>query len=79
MCLLIWDDKTSINSRLMKTNGLMMTHDEDTKRFFRYSQVGALSSSSTLVTNSADTEGITSANSRIYLRMTLHMGPWQVR
>ncbi len=40
VCLLIWDDKTSINSRLMKTNGLMMTHDEDTKHYFRNSQVG---------------------------------------
>lgn len=35
VCLLIWDDKTSLNNPLMSTSGLMATHDEDTRRYFK--------------------------------------------
>ncbi|ONK62965.1 uncharacterized protein A4U43_C07F10000 [Asparagus officinalis] len=37
--LLIWDDKTSHNRFLLKTDGIMHTHDEETKKFFRHSSV----------------------------------------
>ncbi|KAG6556491.1 hypothetical protein Mapa_001817 [Marchantia paleacea] len=37
--LLVWDDKTSHNKPLIKTEGVMGTHDEDTKKFFRHSAV----------------------------------------
>lgn len=35
VCLLIWDDRTSLNNPLIFRSGLMMTHDEDTRRYFR--------------------------------------------
>ena len=35
VCLLIWDDRTSLNNPLLFKSGLMMTHDEDTRRYFR--------------------------------------------
>ena len=34
VCMLVWDDKSSVNSTLMSGNGMMATHDEDTRRFF---------------------------------------------
>ena len=34
VCMLVWDDKSSVNSKLMGGNGMMATHDEDTRRFF---------------------------------------------
>ncbi|KZV20639.1 phospholipase D delta-like [Dorcoceras hygrometricum] len=37
--LLVWDDKTSHNKPLIKTEGVMKTHDEETKKFFRNSSV----------------------------------------
>ncbi|XAR56329.1 Phospholipase D [Bertholletia excelsa] len=38
--MLIWDDKTSRSNFLVKTQeGVMKTHDEETKKFFRYSSV----------------------------------------
>ncbi|XP_057977109.1 phospholipase D delta-like isoform X1 [Malania oleifera] len=37
--LLIWDDKTSHDKFLLKTEGVMQTHDEETKKFFRHSSV----------------------------------------
>eukprot|EP00245_Coleochaete_scutata_P013408 TRINITY_DN543_c1_g4_i4.p1 TRINITY_DN543_c1_g4~~TRINITY_DN543_c1_g4_i4.p1 ORF type:complete len:819 (-),score=153.50 TRINITY_DN543_c1_g4_i4:387-2843(-) len=37
--LLVWDDKTSANNPLIKTAGVMHTHDEDTKKFFKHSAV----------------------------------------
>ncbi|KAJ7968041.1 Phospholipase D [Quillaja saponaria] len=37
--MLIWDDKTSHDKFLLKTEGLMQTHDEETKKFFRHSSV----------------------------------------
>ncbi|XP_059437169.1 phospholipase D delta-like [Corylus avellana] len=37
--LLIWDDKTSHDKFVLKTNGLMQTHDEETKKFFKHSSV----------------------------------------
>nr|CAB3445344.1 unnamed protein product [Digitaria exilis]CAB3445348.1 unnamed protein product [Digitaria exilis]CAB3448606.1 unnamed protein product [Digitaria exilis] len=37
--LLVWDDKTSHDTFFVKTRGVMRTHDEDTKRFFRDSSV----------------------------------------
>ncbi|KAF7069192.1 hypothetical protein CFC21_074856 [Triticum aestivum] len=37
--MLIWDDKTSHDRFLLKTDGVMHTHDEETRRFFRHSGV----------------------------------------
>lgn len=37
--LLVWDDKTSHDKPLLKTSGMMKTHDEETKKFFRHSSV----------------------------------------
>ncbi|PKI74861.1 hypothetical protein CRG98_004633 [Punica granatum] len=37
--MLIWDDKTSHDKFLIKTEGVMQTHDEETKKFFRHSSV----------------------------------------
>ncbi|KAL4348798.1 hypothetical protein GQ457_17G011080 [Hibiscus cannabinus] len=33
--LLIWDDKTSHDRLLLKTEGVMQTHDEETRKFFK--------------------------------------------
>jgi phospholipase D1/2 len=40
VCLLIWDDKTSLNNPFL-TFGMMATHDEDTRRYFNGSKVFA--------------------------------------
>lgn len=37
--LLIWDDKTSHNKYFISTEGVMQTHDEETKKFFKHSSV----------------------------------------
>ncbi|KAF8012716.1 hypothetical protein BT93_I0770 [Corymbia citriodora subsp. variegata] len=37
--LLIWDDKTSYNKYLINTGGVMQTHDEETRNFFKHSSV----------------------------------------
>ncbi|XP_015878934.3 phospholipase D delta [Ziziphus jujuba] len=37
--MLIWDDKTSHDKFLLKTEGVMQTHDEETKKFFKHSSV----------------------------------------
>ncbi|KAM7514029.1 hypothetical protein LguiA_003612 [Lonicera macranthoides] len=37
--LLVWDDKTSHNKFFIKTEGLMQTHDEETRKFFKHSSV----------------------------------------
>lgn len=37
--LLIWDDKTSHNNLFIKTEGVMQTHDEATRKFFKHSSV----------------------------------------
>ncbi|KAK7310995.1 hypothetical protein RJT34_08831 [Clitoria ternatea] len=37
--LLVWDDKTSHSSFFMNTTGVMQTHDEETRKFFRHSSV----------------------------------------
>lgn len=37
--LLVWDDKTSHNKFFINTAGVMQTHDEETKKFFRHSSV----------------------------------------
>ncbi|XP_024990266.1 phospholipase D delta-like [Cynara cardunculus var. scolymus] len=37
--LLVWDDKTSHNKFLIKTEGVMQTHDEETRKFFKHSSV----------------------------------------
>ncbi|KAL6848534.1 hypothetical protein ACP4OV_021828 [Aristida adscensionis] len=39
VCLLVWDDKTSHDNFFIKTRGVMNTHDEETKKFFRHSSV----------------------------------------
>ncbi|KAJ8768258.1 hypothetical protein K2173_021198 [Erythroxylum novogranatense] len=37
--MLIWDDKTSHDNMLLKTDGVMQTHDEETKKYFKHSSV----------------------------------------
>ena len=37
--LLVWDDKTSHSKFFFKTEGIMQTHDEETRRFFKHSSV----------------------------------------
>ncbi|PWA49563.1 phospholipase D delta [Artemisia annua] len=37
--LLVWDDKTSHNKFYLNTTGVMATHDEETKKFFKHSSV----------------------------------------
>ncbi|KAK7307458.1 hypothetical protein VNO77_40539 [Canavalia gladiata] len=37
--LLVWDDKTSHDKVFLKTTGVMQTHDEETRRFFKHSSV----------------------------------------
>ncbi|XP_071700524.1 phospholipase D delta-like [Rutidosis leptorrhynchoides] len=37
--LLVWDDKTSHSKFFIKTDGVMQTHDEETRRFFKHSSV----------------------------------------
>ncbi|RLN09571.1 hypothetical protein C2845_PM11G12650 [Panicum miliaceum] len=37
--LLVWDDKTSHDNFFLRTRGVMQTHDEETKKFFRHSSV----------------------------------------
>ncbi|KAL8151686.1 hypothetical protein V2J09_021494 [Rumex salicifolius] len=37
--LLVWDDKTSHNKFFINTEGVMATHDEETRKFFKHSSV----------------------------------------
>ncbi|KAE9606609.1 putative phospholipase D [Lupinus albus] len=37
--LLVWDDKTSHDKLFFKSTGVMQTHDEETKKFFKHSSV----------------------------------------
>ncbi|XP_057435108.1 phospholipase D delta-like [Lotus japonicus] len=37
--LLVWDDKTSHSKFFINTPGLMQTHDEETRKFFKHSSV----------------------------------------
>ncbi|KAL6893728.1 hypothetical protein ACP4OV_007826 [Aristida adscensionis] len=37
--MLIWDDKTSHDKFLLKTDGVMHTHDEETRKYFKHSGV----------------------------------------
>ncbi|GAA0153939.1 phospholipase [Lithospermum erythrorhizon] len=37
--LLVWDDKTSHDTLLIKSTGVMQTHDEETRKFFKHSSV----------------------------------------
>ncbi|KAK3014997.1 hypothetical protein RJ639_007250 [Escallonia herrerae] len=37
--LLVWDDKTSHDKLLLSTGGVMQTHDEETRKFFKHSSV----------------------------------------
>ncbi|KAJ0967900.1 hypothetical protein J5N97_024817 [Dioscorea zingiberensis] len=39
VCLLVWDDKTSHDKLCFKTAGVMQTHDEETRKFFKHSSV----------------------------------------
>jgi len=39
VCLLVWDDKTSHDKMFIKTGGVMATHDEETRKFFKHSSV----------------------------------------
>nr|XP_043617437.1 phospholipase D delta-like [Erigeron canadensis] len=37
--LLVWDDKTSHDTFFLKTEGVMQTHDEETRKFFKHTNV----------------------------------------
>ncbi|CAN0847886.1 Phospholipase D delta [Linum grandiflorum] len=37
--MLVWDDKTSHNKFFINTAGVMQTHDEETRKFFKHSSV----------------------------------------
>ncbi|CAA6660147.1 unnamed protein product [Spirodela intermedia] len=37
--MLVWDDKTSHDKFILKTDGVMKTHDEKTRKFFKHSGV----------------------------------------
>lgn len=37
--LMVWDDRTSRSIEFVKITGVMDTHDEDTKHFFRGTKV----------------------------------------
>ncbi|CAL9189346.1 unnamed protein product [Musa hybrid cultivar] len=39
VCMLVWDDKTSHDKFFVKTGGVMQTHDEETRKFFKHSSV----------------------------------------
>ncbi|KMZ71867.1 Phospholipase D delta [Zostera marina] len=39
VCMLVWDDKTSHDKFIVKTAGVMGTHDEETRKFFKHSSV----------------------------------------
>ncbi|CAL9196671.1 unnamed protein product [Musa hybrid cultivar] len=39
VCMLVWDDKTSHDKLFLKTGGVMQTHDEETRKFFKHSSV----------------------------------------
>ncbi|XP_078162510.1 phospholipase D delta-like [Carex rostrata] len=39
VCLLVWDDKTSNETLIINMGGLMQTHDEETRRYFKHSTV----------------------------------------
>lgn len=39
VCMLVWDDKTSHDKFGIKTTGVMATHDEETRKFFKHSSV----------------------------------------
>ncbi|KAK8916872.1 Phospholipase D delta [Platanthera zijinensis] len=39
VCLLVWDDKTSHDKLFFKTTGVMASHDEETRKFFKHSSV----------------------------------------
>ncbi|WOL18179.1 phospholipase D delta-like isoform X1 [Canna indica] len=39
VCMLVWDDKTSHDKFCIKTGGVMQTHDEETRKFFKHSSV----------------------------------------
>uniref|UniRef100_A0A6N2K346 Phospholipase D n=1 Tax=Salix viminalis TaxID=40686 RepID=A0A6N2K346_SALVM len=40
--LLVWDDKTSHDKFFLRTNGVMQTHDEETRKFFKHSSVNCV-------------------------------------
>lgn len=40
--LLVWDDKTSHSKFFIQTNGVMQTHDEETRKFFKHSSVSCV-------------------------------------
>ncbi|CAN8320846.1 unnamed protein product [Cochlearia groenlandica] len=40
--LLVWDDKTSHNKYFINTTGVMQTHDEETRKFFKRSSVSCV-------------------------------------
>ncbi|CAI0382402.1 unnamed protein product [Linum tenue] len=40
--MLVWDDKTSHNKFFINTAGVMQTHDEETRKFFKHSSVNCV-------------------------------------
>ncbi|URE28022.1 hypothetical protein MUK42_02805 [Musa troglodytarum] len=39
VCVLVWDDKTSHDKLFFKSGGVMQTHDEEIRKFFKHSSV----------------------------------------
>ncbi|ERM96252.1 hypothetical protein AMTRI_Chr09g34740 [Amborella trichopoda] len=42
VCLLVWDDKTSHDKLFLRSEGVMQTHDEETRKFFKHSSVNCV-------------------------------------
>ncbi|XP_055833490.1 phospholipase D delta-like isoform X2 [Solanum dulcamara] len=40
--MLVWDDKTSHSKFFIQTDGVMQTHDEETRKFFKHSSVNCV-------------------------------------
>ena len=55
MCIMIWDDRSSINLPVLTGgSGLMITHDEETRRYFAGSKVGTAAADCNLLCISAE-------------------------
>ncbi|KAK9865095.1 hypothetical protein WJX84_006038 [Apatococcus fuscideae] len=39
VCMMVWDDKTSVHVGSTQAGGMMMTHDEETRQFFKGTKV----------------------------------------
>ena len=43
VCMMVWDDKTSVHVGSTQAGGMMMTHDEETRQFFKGTKVRSMS------------------------------------